>query len=125
MKTNERVVIDKNQPYEYNIAVYILQELCSEGIIDIFDLSEALIKLRKLYNLPVIGIFGKKGNHSHYQIFGECLCYSIYPSTIFKHEPCIIYKKGGIASTLLLYILVLLQHFFGDSNESVIICPFH
>ena len=49
MKTNERVVIDKNQPYEYNIATYILQELCSEGIIDIFDLSEALIILRKIF----------------------------------------------------------------------------
>ena len=64
MKTNERVVIDKNQPYEYNIAVYILQELCSYGIIDIFDLSEALIKLRKLYNLPVIDIYGKKESNS-------------------------------------------------------------
>ena len=64
MKTNERVVIDKNQPYEYNIAVYILQEFCSEGIIDIFDLSEALIKLRKLYNLPVIDIYGKKESNS-------------------------------------------------------------
>ena len=60
MKTNEQVVIDKSQPYEYNIAVYILQEHCSEGIIDIFDLSEALIKLRKPYNLPVIDIYGKK-----------------------------------------------------------------
>ncbi len=65
MKTNERVVIDKNQPYEYNIAVYILQELCSEGIIDIFDLSEALIKLRKLYNLPVIDIYGKNNEAKH------------------------------------------------------------
>ena len=54
------MVIDKSQPYEYNIAVYILQELCSEGIIDIFDLSEAHIKLRKLYNIPVIDIYGKK-----------------------------------------------------------------
>ena len=59
MKTNERVVIDKNQPYEYNIAVYILQELCSEGIIDIFDLSEALIKLRILYNIPVIDVYSE------------------------------------------------------------------
>ena len=64
MKTNERVVVDENQPYEYNIAVYILQELCSEGIIDIFDLSEALIKLRKLYNLPAIDIYGKKESNS-------------------------------------------------------------
>lgn len=60
----DKVVIDRNQPYEYNIAIYILQELCAEGIIDIFDLSEALIKLRKQYNLPVIDIYGKKDNHS-------------------------------------------------------------
>ena len=34
----------------------ILGELCNEGIIDIFDMAEALIKLRKLYNLTVIDI---------------------------------------------------------------------
>ena len=56
----DKAVIDRNQPYEYNIAIYILQELCAEGIIDIFDLSEALIKLRKQYNLPVINIYDKK-----------------------------------------------------------------
>lgn len=28
MKTNERVVIDINQPYECNIVIYILQEHC-------------------------------------------------------------------------------------------------
>ena len=33
-------------------------------IIDIFDSSEALIKLRKQYNLPLIDIYGKKDNHS-------------------------------------------------------------
>ena len=53
MKTNERVIIDKNQPYEYNIAIIILGELCNEGIIDIFDIAETLIKLRKLYNPPL------------------------------------------------------------------------
>ncbi len=54
----DEVVIDRNQPYEYNIAIYILQELCTEGIIDIFDLSEVLIKLRKQYNLPIIAMCG-------------------------------------------------------------------
>lgn len=52
-----RFVIDKNQPYEYNIAIIILGELCNEGIIDIFDMAKALIKLRKLYTYyPVIDI---------------------------------------------------------------------
>lgn len=60
MKVSDRVVIDKSHPYEYNIAIYILEELCVDGIIDIFDLIEALIKLRKLYNLPTIDIYGKK-----------------------------------------------------------------
>ena len=39
---------------------FVNSELCNEGIIDIFDMAEALIKLRKLYNLPVIDIYGKK-----------------------------------------------------------------
>ena len=55
-REKNRFAIDKNQPYEYNIAIIILGELCNEGIIDIFDMAEALIKLRKLYNLPVIDV---------------------------------------------------------------------
>ena len=38
------------------MAIIILVELCNEGIIDIFDMANALIKLRKLYNLPLIDI---------------------------------------------------------------------
>lgn len=53
-REKNRFVIDKNQPYEYNIAIIILGELCNEGIIDIFDMAEALIKLRKLYNFWLI-----------------------------------------------------------------------
>lgn len=48
----------------YNITIIILSELCNEGIIDIFDMAEALIKLRKLYNLPVIDVYGKKESNS-------------------------------------------------------------
>lgn len=55
-REKNRFVIDKNQPYEYNIAIIILGELCNEGIIDIFDMAEALIKLKKLYNLLIIDI---------------------------------------------------------------------
>ena len=59
-REKNRFVIDKNRSYEYSIAIIILDELCNEGIIDIFDMAEALIKLRKLYNLPVIDIYDKK-----------------------------------------------------------------
>lgn len=55
-REKNRFVIDKNQPYEYNIAIIILGELCNEGIINIFDMAETLIKLRKLYNLLIIDI---------------------------------------------------------------------
>lgn len=58
-REKNRIVIDKNQPYKYNFDITIFAELCNKGIIDIFDISEALIKLRKLYNLPVIDIYGK------------------------------------------------------------------
>lgn len=34
-----RFVINKNQPYEYIIAIIILGELCNEGIIDIFNMA--------------------------------------------------------------------------------------
>lgn len=54
-REKNRFVIDKNQPYEYNIVI-ISGELCNEGTIDIFDMAEALIKLRKLYNLQFIDI---------------------------------------------------------------------
>ena len=66
-KEKNRFVIDNNQSYKYNIAIIILGELCNEGIIDIFDIAEALIKLRKLYNLPIIDIYGKKESNSSNQ----------------------------------------------------------
>ena len=59
-REKNRFVIDKNQLCEYSIAIIILGEQRNEGIIDIFDIAETLIKLRKLYNLPVIDIYDKK-----------------------------------------------------------------
>ena len=56
-REKNRFVIDKNQPYGYN---NILGELCNEGIIDIFGMTEALIILRILYNIPVSPPFKKK-----------------------------------------------------------------
>ena len=63
-REKNKFVIDKNQLYEYSIAIIILGEQRNEGIIDIFDMAEALIKLRKLYNLPVIDIYDKKDSNS-------------------------------------------------------------
>ena len=56
MHNKDKVVFDKKLPYEYNITIIILVKLYNKGIIDIFDMAEALIKLRKLYNLPFIDI---------------------------------------------------------------------
>lgn len=50
-REKNRFVIDKNQTYKYNIAIIILGELYNEGIIDIFDMVEALIKLRNRISL--------------------------------------------------------------------------
>lgn len=85
-REKNRFAIDKNQPYEYIVAIIIIDELCNEGIIDIFDMAETLIKLkeelcekgvidvfkmtetiillRKKYKMPVISIYGKKDNIS-------------------------------------------------------------
>ena len=87
MHNKDKVILDKKNPYEYNIAIIILGELCNEEIIDIFDIAEALIKLRKLYNLPVINIYGKKRQSFHH--FDECLPKQKAPvPTSLKHEPC-------------------------------------
>lgn len=43
-------------------SLYILEELCDKGIIDIFEMTEAIILLRKKYKMPVINIYGKKDN---------------------------------------------------------------
>ncbi len=43
-----RFIIDKNQPYGYNIAIIIFGKLRNEVMIDIFDIVKALIKFRIL-----------------------------------------------------------------------------
>lgn len=56
---------------------------------DIFDIAEALIKLRKLYNLPVIDIYGKKETNVHH--FGECsLNKKPYPNIIETRAICLL-----------------------------------
>ena len=64
MHNKDKVIFDKKLPYEYNICHYILEELCDKGVIDIFEMTEAIILLRKKYKMPVISIYGKKDNNS-------------------------------------------------------------
>ena len=66
MHNKDKVIFDKKLPYEYNICLYILEELCDKGVIDVFEMTEAIILLRKKYKMPVIDIYGKKDNNSHH-----------------------------------------------------------
>ena len=47
MHNKDKAILDKKLPYEYNICLYILEELCDKGIIDVFEMTEAIIHLRK------------------------------------------------------------------------------
>ena len=64
MRNKDKVILDKKLPYEYNICLYILEELCDEGVIDVFEMAKAIILQRKKYKMPVINIYGKKDNNS-------------------------------------------------------------
>ncbi len=46
MHNKGKVIFDKKLLYEYNICLYILEELCDKGIIDAFEMTEALIPRR-------------------------------------------------------------------------------
>ena len=43
MHNKNKVIFDKKLPYEYNICLYILEELCDKGVIDVFEMTGALI----------------------------------------------------------------------------------
>ena len=60
MHNKDKAFFDKKFPYEYNICLYILEELCDKGVIDVFIISETIILLKKKYKMPVIDIYGKK-----------------------------------------------------------------
>lgn len=60
MHNKNKVIFDKKLPYEYNIRLYILEELCDKGVIDVFEMTEAIILLRKKYKMPNIGTYDKK-----------------------------------------------------------------
>lgn len=40
MYDKEKVIFDKKLPYEYNICLYILEELCEKGVIDAFEIPQ-------------------------------------------------------------------------------------
>ena len=63
MHNKDKVIFDKKLPYEYNICLYILEELCDKGVIDVFEMTEAIVLLRKKYKMPVIDIYGKRSLH--------------------------------------------------------------
>ena len=64
MHNNDKVIFDKKLPYEYNICLYILEELCDKGVINVFEMTEAIILIRKKYKMLVINIYGRKDNNS-------------------------------------------------------------
>ncbi|MBQ7995523.1 MAG: hypothetical protein IJ247_04845 [Bacilli bacterium] len=63
MHNKDKVILDKKLPYEYNICLYILEELCDKGVIDVSEMTEAIILLRKKCKMPVISIYGKKDDN--------------------------------------------------------------
>lgn len=64
MHNKDKVIFDNKLPYEYNICLYILEGLCDKVVIDVFEMTEAIILLRKKYKMPVISIYAKKDNNS-------------------------------------------------------------
>ena len=56
MHNKDKVVFDKKLTYEYNICLYILEELCDKEVIDVFEMIEAIILLRRKYKMPVISM---------------------------------------------------------------------
>ena len=63
MHNKDKVIFDKKLSYEYNICLYVLEELCDKGVIDVFKMIEGIILLKK-YKMSVISIYGKKDNNS-------------------------------------------------------------
>ena len=41
MHNKDKVSFDKKLLYEYNICLYILEELCDKGVIDVFEKNNA------------------------------------------------------------------------------------
>lgn len=48
MHNKDKVIFDKKLPYEYNICLYILEELCDTGVINVFEMAECGLCARDL-----------------------------------------------------------------------------
>ena len=48
MHNKDKVIFDKKLPYESNICLYILEELCDKEVIDVFEITKAIILLKRL-----------------------------------------------------------------------------
>lgn len=46
MHNKDIFIFDKKLPYEYNICLYILEELCDKEVIDVFEMTESLFPRR-------------------------------------------------------------------------------
>ena len=62
MHNKNKVILDKKLPYEYNICLYILEELCEKGVVDVFEMTEA-IEI-KFYNCLLLDYIPLKTNSS-------------------------------------------------------------
>ena len=60
MKEKIFINVDDNTDKEYSLTVYVLIFLREKGLINTFELNDALNDLRKKYSLPVIDIYGKE-----------------------------------------------------------------
>jgi len=43
MHNKDKVIFDKKLPYEYNICLYILEELCDKVVVDVFEINKKRI----------------------------------------------------------------------------------
>ena len=71
MHNKDKAFFDKKYPYEYNICLYILEELCDKGVIDVFIISETIILLRKKYKITM-------KNNTYYDFVNMTVYYSIF-----------------------------------------------
>ena len=67
MHNKDKVIFDKKLPYEYNICLYILEELCDKEVTDVFEMTESLFPRR---------VFAKQKD-SHFNIIETRAMYDL------------------------------------------------
>ena len=65
MHDKDKVIFDKKIPYEYNICLYILEELCDKGEIDVFEMTESHNSFKKEIQNTCFKYPCKKDNNSN------------------------------------------------------------